>query len=148
MAAFLTDYCRQLSERHEVRIEIARIAENLCVDNERIVQLYRIAQEAVANAVRHARCTTITVELTRPASDLVLTITDDGTGLPASPARRPPGMGLHSMSHRAEAIGAFLSIHPRDGGGTVVRCALPEPTPAADSSVPRPVPGVDCRAVN
>jgi signal transduction histidine kinase len=42
-------------------------------------------------------------------------------------------MGLHSMSHRAEAIGAFLSIHPRDGGGTVVRCALPEPTPAADS---------------
>ena len=97
------------------------------------IHLYRIAQEAVANAVRHARCTTITVELTRTESDLVLTITDDGTGLPASPARRPPGMGLHSMSHRAEAIGAFLSIHPRDGGGTVVRCALPEPTPAADS---------------
>ena len=97
------------------------------------IHLYRIAQEAVANAVRHARCTTITVELTRTESDLVLTITDDGTGLPASPARRPPGMGLHSMSHRAEAIGAFLSIHPRDGGGTVVRCALPDPTPAADS---------------
>ena len=97
------------------------------------IHLYRIAQEAVANAVRHARCTTITVELTRTVNDLVLTITDDGTGLPASPARRPPGMGLHSMSHRAEAIGAFLSIHPRDGGGTVVRCALPEPTPAADS---------------
>lgn len=97
------------------------------------IHLYRIAQEAVANAVRHARCTAITVELARtvdPArgtSELVLTISDDGTGLPASPTRRPPGMGMHSMSHRAEAIGAFLSINPREGGGTVVRCALPEP---------------------
>lgn len=97
------------------------------------IHLYRIAQEAVANAVRHARCTTITVELARTADELVLTITDDGAGLPASPARRPPGMGLHSMNHRAEAIGAFLSISPRDGGGTVVRCALPEPTIAAPS---------------
>ena len=49
-------------------------------------------------------------------------------------------MGLHSMSHRAEAIGAFLSINPRDGGGTVVRCALPEtaetrpPTAASESA--------------
>lgn len=99
------------------------------------IHLYRIAQEAVANAVRHARCTTITVELARTRDELVLTISDDGAGLPASPARRPPGMGLHSMNHRAEAIGAFLSITPRTGGGTVVRCALPEPTPAPD---PRP----------
>lgn len=104
------------------------------------IHLYRIAQEAVANAVRHARCTTITVELARAGGELVLTISDDGTGLPASPARRPPGMGLHSMSHRAEAIGAFLSINPRDGGGTVVRCALPEttetrpPTAASESA--------------
>lgn len=99
------------------------------------IHLYRIAQEAVANAVRHARCTTITVELARDTGELVLTISDDGTGLPVSPARRPPGMGLHSMNHRAEAIGAFLSIHPRDGGGTVVRCVLPEPatSPSADS---------------
>jgi signal transduction histidine kinase len=88
------------------------------------IHLYRIAQEAVANAVRHARATAITVTLTRADGALVLTIADDGVGMPAAPV--PGGMGVHSMSHRAEAIGAWLTWTPGASGGTVVRCVLPE----------------------
>ena len=127
----LRQLCDSVSALHRLRCTCTTSLTHLSLAGAAI-QLYRIAQEAVANAVRHARCTTITVELARDGGELVLSISDDGTGLPASPATRPPGMGLHSMSHRAEAIGAFLSITPREGGGTVVRCALPE-VPGAES---------------
>jgi len=87
------------------------------------IHLYRIAQEAVANAVRHARATEITVTLAYEDGALVLTIADDGVGIAQPPVRR--GMGLTSMTHRAEAIGAFLIIAPGPRGGTTVRCTLP-----------------------
>src|SRR5262249_154993 len=93
------------------------------------IHLYRIAQEAVANAVRHARCGAIEVTLLRDDSGaLVLSVSDDGVGIAEGAEAPAPrhGMGLHSMQYRAEAIGAWLSITARDGGGTLVRCVLPE----------------------
>ncbi len=88
------------------------------------IHLYRIAQESVANAVRHARATEISVTLVREDGALVLTITDDGVGIPQGAGLRH-GMGLTSMSHRAEAIGAYLTIAAGPRGGTTVRCVLP-----------------------
>ena len=87
------------------------------------IHLYRIAQEAVANAVRHAKATEIRVTLAYEDGALVLTISDDGVGITLPPARQ--GMGLTSMTHRAEAIGAFLIIARGPDGGTTVRCTLP-----------------------
>mgnify|MGYP002136413029 CR=1 FL=1 len=87
------------------------------------IHLYRIAQEAVANAVRHARAREIVVTLEIEDGALVLEIADDGVGIPPVPVRQ--GMGLTSMSHRAEAIGAYFTIAAGPGGGTTVRCVLP-----------------------
>ncbi len=87
------------------------------------IHLYRIAQEAVANAVRHAKATEISVTLAYEDGALVLTIADDGVGIAQPPARQ--GMGLTSMTHRAEAIGAFLIIARGEHSGTTVRCTLP-----------------------
>lgn len=120
----LRQLCDSVGALHRVRCTCNTTLDRVALEGAAI-HLYRIAQEAVANAVRHARCTTIAVSLEREGAALVLTIVDDGVGLPAAPAIRP-GMGLHSMSHRAEAIGAWLTITPRPGGGTQVRCALDE----------------------
>jgi signal transduction histidine kinase len=87
---------------------------------------YRIAAEALTNAVRHARCTAIEVTLAATPDTISLTIADDGVGMPAEP--RPGGHGLRSMHGRAETIGAQLRIEPGPGGhGTSVALALPHP---------------------
>ncbi|MES1170752.1 MAG: ATP-binding protein, partial [Actinomycetota bacterium] len=87
---------------------------------------YRIAAEALTNAVRHADCTAISVTLAGGPDAMTLTIADDGVGMPAEP--RPGGHGLRSMHGRAETIGAQLHIGPGPGGrGTAVALALPHP---------------------
>lgn len=87
---------------------------------------YRIAAEALTNAVRHAGCQAISVTLADGADAVTLTIADDGVGMPAQP--RPGGHGLRSMRGRAETIGAELHIGPGPGGrGTAVALALPHP---------------------
>jgi signal transduction histidine kinase len=91
---------------------------------------YRIAAEAMTNAVRHAGGSRVTVTLgTTPGGGRVV-VADDGVGLPA--ARRAGGTGLRSMRGRAETIGAALAVGPGPGGtGTVVALDLPplDPTP-------------------
>jgi signal transduction histidine kinase len=87
---------------------------------------YRIAAEALTNAVRHAGCSAISVTLDGAPDAVTLTIADDGIGMPAEP--RPGGHGLRSMYGRAETIGAELHIGPGPGGrGTAVALALPHP---------------------
>lgn len=86
-------------------------------------QLYRIAQEAVNNAVKHSRAKHITVSLTRTDSVLELAVADNGRGFPKVVR---PGLGLQVMRHRAAVIGAVLTVENETGRGTVMRCRLPK----------------------
>jgi signal transduction histidine kinase len=89
--------------------------------------LYRIAQEAVNNAVKHARAKHATIRLHQSGQELLLVVEDDGGGLPkAKPANRD-GIGLGVMKHRANAIGAQLAINSKRGEGVAIRCSLPIP---------------------
>jgi signal transduction histidine kinase len=93
-------------------------------DSEVALQLYRIAQEAVNNALKHADATQIDVHLGTKSDTLLLTVTDNGVGF--SPQPEPSsGMGLRVMKYRANTIGAQLRIRRRESGGTLVQCALP-----------------------
>ena len=85
------------------------------------VAAYRIAVEAMTNAVRHAGARLCSVRL-EAAAQLTIEVTDDGRGLP-SPLR--PGTGLESMRERAEELGGDVSFEPRPGGGTRVVARLP-----------------------
>ncbi len=87
--------------------------------------LYRIAQEAVNNAVKHARANAITIQLTRKNGALWLEITDDGTGLPKNRTTDRRGLGLGVMQYRARMIGAELTIASKRGEGATIRCGLP-----------------------
>jgi signal transduction histidine kinase len=86
------------------------------------VVAYLIGQEALANAVRHAGARSITVTLTAGEEDLVLEVCDDGSGFTAA---RPGGVGLGSMTERAEEIGGRLTVAAAPGGGTRVLARLP-----------------------
>ncbi len=89
------------------------------------MQLYRITQEAVNNAVKHSRAKQLVVTLKRGERLLELSVADNGRGI--AKAHRP-GMGLQVMRHRASVIGAELAVETKPGKGTTIRCRLPLPT--------------------
>jgi PAS domain S-box-containing protein len=83
--------------------------------------LYRIAQEASANAARHAKAARIQIRLARDGDLIHLAVKDDGIGI-APNGDRGSGMGLHIMNYRAGMIGAQLKIESPPEGGTIVTC--------------------------
>jgi signal transduction histidine kinase len=86
--------------------------------------LYCIAQEAVRNAVRHGRAQAVEINLFVEEDGLILSVSDDGIGLPG-PEARGQGLGLRIMAHRAAIIGADFTIDTPPEGGTLVRCRQP-----------------------
>jgi PAS domain S-box-containing protein len=86
--------------------------------------LYRIAQEAVHNIVRHARAQQTIIELSFADSMLVLSISDDGVGI-SDTAARGGGLGLRSMDYRARRIGTTVQVERLQPRGTRVRVAYP-----------------------
>jgi PAS domain S-box-containing protein len=87
--------------------------------------LYRIAREAVINANKHARAREIVVALARSRKETVLTVTDNGVGVPNT-QNSARGLGFHIMKYRAHAIGGRLEIESPKKGGTRIACYLPE----------------------
>ncbi len=104
----------------------------ITVPVELATQLYRIAQEAVTNALRHSGAKRIEIAVDFSADRSTLAITDDGYGIDAN-RRRPVGLGLQTIAYRAEVIGATLEVSSTGPHGTRVLCtfAIPKTTPAA-----------------
>lgn len=96
------------------------------------LQFYRIAQEALANAFKHARARTVWVYFGRDEDDVVLEVEDDGAGFDPE-ISRAHSVGLFSMRRRAHSAGATLGLDTRPGAGTTVRLTLPVQT-LADAS--------------
>ena len=93
------------------------------------IHLFRIAQEAVNNAVKHGGAKEITIRLQEDGGRLVLEIQDDGVGLPAKPDPQAAGMGLHIMDYRARSVGGTLRLGAAARGGTSVSCCIPPREP-------------------
>jgi signal transduction histidine kinase len=86
--------------------------------------LFRIAQEAVTNALRHASANEIRVGLEAREGRVTLEVEDDGSGMP-EPIPMGRGIGLRVMRHRAQLLGGALEIVASPAGGTLVRCRVP-----------------------
>ena len=93
---------------------------------EHVLHLFRIAQEAISNAVKHGKATVIELGLQNRDQGLTLTIRDNGGGVPAVDFRTD-GLGLHSMRYRAAAIGADISIGQVSSGGTIITVTCQRP---------------------
>jgi PAS domain S-box-containing protein len=88
------------------------------------LQIYRIAEEAVGNAIRHSEADMVTIELqTVSARKVALIVSDNGKGFRLRDVDE--GMGLQNMKYRAHVIGGTLKITSAPGHGTVVKCTLP-----------------------
>ena len=90
------------------------------------VAAYAVASEAVSNAVRHSAAGRIHLDARVRAGSLVVSVSDNGRGIPA---RTHGGLGLMSMGERSEEVGGRLDVLDRPGGGTIVRAQLPVESP-------------------
>ncbi len=99
----------------------------LLPDTNVATHLYRIAQEAVNNALKHSRTKRIDIALTQQNGSWAMSIQDHGCGLLAD-AEHSGGVGLRIMQYRAQLIGASLSIHSTPGKGVRITCAQRKPS--------------------
>lgn len=100
----------------------------MALNSEQSMHLYRITQEALTNAARHAHATRIRITLSRKNHRCRLTIRDDGTGFQQArdegARRHASGMGLSIMRYRADMIGARLNVASTPGVGTTITCSF------------------------
>jgi PAS domain S-box-containing protein len=115
-----------LNVQHLFRVsctfECDRPCLRLCREIE--AHLFRVAQEAVSNAVAHGRASRIEIGLSSKDGEGLLSVRDDGVGLPRE-VRNRNGIGMHTMAYRARLIGGSLEIRRRSRRGTAVTCAFP-----------------------
>jgi two-component system NarL family sensor kinase len=126
LVSALGDYVRVVERQAGIGCTLAaRLPQRLPQDQE--VVLYRIAQEALANVVKHARAASARVELFEQGGSVVLEVRDDGAGF--DPNRELLGdldhFGLAGMRQRVELAGGTCQVRSRPGGGTVVVATLP-----------------------
>lgn len=124
LAASLQELCDGWQARSGVRCRLhdARTAE-LELDDEIELVVYRVAQEALTNVMRHAQARSVAVQLAHEGPTLVLVVEDDGVGLPPEGQRH--GLGLLGARERAAALGGTLALHGAPGAGTRLVLTLP-----------------------
>lgn len=127
----LESLAMNISENYRVRGTVKANGGPLPVSAPAAAQLYRIAQEAVRNAVEHGSAREVQIQLTLANGEMVLTIQDDGKGF--NTKTNGQGMGLRIMRYRAQCIGGSCEVHPGPTQGTLVHCRVPL---ESQSSVP------------
>jgi signal transduction histidine kinase len=121
----LEELARRLAESSGIAIEFSQERGCVSCSNGCMTHLYRIAQEAITNAVKHSRANRIVVTLQcRDRTDVTLTVQDNGVGRSAG-ATTVGGMGMGIMLHRARIIDGTLNVADAKGGGTLVTCIAP-----------------------
>jgi two-component system, LuxR family, sensor kinase FixL len=126
LVAALRNLAAQTGALFQVECTFACQREHLDVNAQTGIAFYRIAQEAIQNAIRHGQAHQISLELAVNDAQLCLMITDYGKGF--SPvAQSRSGMGLHIMQFRASSIGGHLTVESQmnQGRGTQIKCTVP-----------------------
>ena len=123
LAGALQNLAANLSKAFNVSCRLQHFGAVVLNDPKAGIHLYRIAQEAASNAIRHGHARNIAISLDATSKSIMLAVTDDGTGLPAD-ARTKKGMGLRIMDYRAGMIGGTFDIQNLPAGGARAVCVL------------------------
>jgi signal transduction histidine kinase len=119
----LEEYAGTTSELFKVSCRFECDLPVLIYDTATAGHLYRIAQEAVGNAIKHGQAKNILIRLEVDEESTLLSVKDDGAGLPKSLPQNH-GMGLRIMAHRSAMIGGIFNARRDETGGTLVTCEL------------------------
>lgn len=123
LAVALSEMAKTTQRLSGLQIDVEEIGEVQVRSPETAMHLYRIAQEAVANAARHGGASRILIRVEQTKTHLILSVSDDGNGFPVEP-RKGGGMGMRTMRYRAQSIGARLSLSSPDERGATLSCEM------------------------
>ncbi len=135
--AALRQLVEEVRARHGISIRMRVRGDQVRLSSECELAIYRVAQEALSNVVRHAQATNTRVDLSF-GKQVVLSVTDDGRGLPAShntTASSGRRLGLIGMRERVSLLGGSLEVKGRKPHGTVVRATIRDARPIPAASV-------------
>lgn len=125
LAEALRDACAEVERRHGLSVRLSLRDDEKPLPPEVALGLYRIAQEALANVIRHAGARSVHVTLRITARKAHLVVADDGAGFSPEAARRAGGLGLATMEERVELLGGRYRLASAPGAGTEVEVTVP-----------------------
>ena len=125
LVAAVRGFCKEFAAAHEIAVEFADGSVPRTVPEDTALCLYRIAQEALHNVVKHSGGTTARVELAMEDRDLRLAVTDDGVGFEPETKRASGSLCLVSMAERARFAHGRFSIESHAGKGTRIDVCVP-----------------------
>jgi PAS domain S-box-containing protein len=134
LMAALREHADQVAQRSGLALEVQGAEPRARLPQATEIALFRVAQEALTNIIKHAGASTVKISLRSEPGFVILTIADDGAGFDGEARAMAAGMGMASMRERAEAVGARARIESAPGGGTRVIVEVPHmaaPRPAA-----------------
>lgn len=136
LTAGLEWLARSFEKRTDLVIEVEADNVDAALNEQVSVTLYRITQEALTNVVRHAQADVVRISLVITGQEIVLTISDDGSGIAVDAPENSGSLGLIGMRERAMLIHGQLSIHGTPGHGTtiIVTAPLHPPPEIADAN--------------
>jgi signal transduction histidine kinase len=128
LPAAIHKHARAVAARADLLIDVETLKDPLSLSPDVEEQVYRTAQEALTNVVKHADASHVQVRLLPAATPgwLLLEIADNGIGFDAAPSR-PGHLGLTTMRRRVERLGGSLGVRSTPGGGTTVQALVPVP---------------------
>jgi PAS domain S-box-containing protein len=130
LEAALREFCKRITSAHPLIVELNCREPRMLPEEERLV-LFRVAQEATNNIIRHSGATRAEISLTYSESLATLVISDDGHGFDTTAASN--GIGLMGMRERLRAVGGALQVLSTRGAGSEIRASVPLPATAANS---------------
>ena len=124
LPAALDDLAARARELFSISCRFKPDGEAPALESAAVSQLYKIAQEAVTNAIKHGKAKRVSIGLANGGDKLTLTIQNDGLPFPDLHSHST-GMGLRIMNYRASLIGGTLDIRAKGNNGTIVTCSVP-----------------------
>jgi signal transduction histidine kinase len=146
LVAAVRGVCQELRYRHDLDLTFSHADVPGAVPAATALCVYRIAQEALRNVVKHSGAARAAVELCGTPGGLRLRVSDEGVGFDPGSARGAGGLGLVSMRERLYLVGGGITVTTRPGGGTRIEVLVPTPDPARSVEAAQAV-AVDGRAL-
>lgn len=116
---------REFKLRTGVKCSVKLCQEPKDLPPQQATALFRILQELLTNITRHAKATSVRIEMTKTSEELRLSVSDDGIGITEEQIRNPKSLGLLGMRERAMILGGNLTISGHEGHGTIAKVQMP-----------------------
>ncbi|MDN5200179.1 PAS domain S-box protein [Fulvivirgaceae bacterium BMA10] len=121
----ITQLCKQTEKVGNLSILLDQKGENIEAGERVLLAIYRIAQEALNNIVKHANATQVKVQIFRDTKNATLIIADNGSGFDVAEQMRRAGSGLHNMKERASLVNGEFYVESSIGNGTYIKLDIP-----------------------